>query len=116
MATTRTRRVERIVTERSRILRRRIGEDVARAREEAGVTRAAVARTAGIDRAFYGRIEAGVAQPSLETLVALGAALGGEVSFRLYRGTGPRVVDRWQAPMVEALLGCLDAAWVPHLE
>lgn len=116
MPTTRPRHIERVVAERSRIITRRIGEDAAGARQELGLSKAAVAAAAGIDRAFLGRIEAGMAHPSIETLVALGAALGGEVSFRLYRGTGPRIADRWQASMVEGLLAVLDDIWSPHLE
>jgi transcriptional regulator with XRE-family HTH domain len=112
----RTRRADRIVTERVRRLQRQIGEDVSRARLDLGASKAAVAAAAGIDRAFYGRIEAGTAMPSLETLAAIGYALGGESTFRLYRGTGATVTDRWQAPMIEGLLGVLDPTWSPHLE
>ena len=112
----RSRQADRVVAERLRRLQRQLGEDATRARLDLGATRSAVAKAAGIDRAFYGRIEAGAAAPSLETIAAIGYALGGEASLRLYRGTGARVTDRWQAPMVEGLLRELHARWRPHLE
>ncbi len=71
---------------------------------------------AGVDRTFLGRIESGNAHPSLETLVAIATAMGAEVSVRLYAGSGPRLTDRHQARMVEAVLGRLARVWRPHLE
>ena len=55
-------------------------------------------------------------QASLETLVAIAAALGADVSVRLYPGRGLGITDRHQAPMIECLLGQLGSVWRPHLE
>lgn len=74
---------------RLRQVRRKVGDDLARLRIDAAATKAAVASAAGIDRTFYGRIEAGEATPGLETLLAAATALGADVSIRLYGGTGP---------------------------
>ena len=83
---------------------------------DAAATKARVGEAAGVDRTFYGRIEAGDAHPSLETLVALSVALGSDLSIRVYPGTGPTLTDRHQARMEEALLHDLHPVWKPHLE
>jgi transcriptional regulator with XRE-family HTH domain len=75
-----------------------------------------VASVAGIDRSFYSRIEAGTANPSIETLAAVATALGADLSIRFYAGTGPRLTDRHQARMVEVLLRSLGPDWRPHVE
>jgi DNA-binding XRE family transcriptional regulator len=112
----RERSVEREVQARLRRLERKIGDDIVRLRTDAAASKADVARAAGIDRTFYGRLEVGDAHPSLATIVAAGVALGADVSIRLYAGTGPRLTDRHQAPMIECLLGQLAPVWQPHLE
>jgi transcriptional regulator with XRE-family HTH domain len=108
--------LDRQVHDRLRKLERAAGQDLERLRLEAAASKSAVAAAAGIDRTFYGRIEAGQAHPSLETLVAAGLALGADPSFRFYSGSGPRLIDRHQAPMMEALLGQLAPVWRGHLE
>jgi transcriptional regulator with XRE-family HTH domain len=104
------------VQHRLRQVRRKVGDDLARLRIDAAATKAAVASAAGIDRTFYGRIEAGEATPGLETLLAVATALGADVSIRLHGGTGPRLADRYQAPMIEAVVRRLHETWRPHLE
>lgn len=112
----RGRAIEREVRSRLRRLERRVGEDALRLRTDAGTTKARVASVAGVDRTFLGRIESGDAHPSLETLVAIATAMGAEVSIRLYAGSGPRLTDRHQARMEEAVLRRLAPVWRPHLE
>lgn len=112
----RGRAIEREVRHRLRRIERRIGEDALRLRTDAGATRARVASIAGVDRTFLGRIESGDAHPSLETLIAIATAMGADLSVRLYGGSGPRLTDRHQARMVEAVLARLAPAWRPHLE
>ena len=108
--------MEREVRHRLRRLERTLGEDLGRLRTDAAATKAQVASAAGVDRTFVGRIESGEAHPSLQTLVALATALGAEVSVRLFAGSGPRLTDRHQARMVEAVLGRLAPVWRSHLE
>jgi transcriptional regulator with XRE-family HTH domain len=110
------RSLEREVQARLRRLQRKVGEDLLQIRTDAAATKAQVARAAGVDRSFYGRVEAGDAHASLGSLVAIATALGAELSVRLYAGTGPRLTDRHQARMTEAILGQLHPVWVPHLE
>lgn len=109
---TRSREAER----RLRTLRRAIGADLTRLRIDAPSSIARLAATAGLDRAYVGRIEAGTANPSLNTLIALAIALGADLSVRFYPGTGPRLTDRHQARMIETVLRRLTRDWIAHLE
>lgn len=101
---------------RGRDLRRWLGRQVFRLRTETGVTQAALAHAAGIDQAHLSRIERGTARPSLDVLVGVAAALGADLSVRLFPGVGPRLQDRFQAPMIEALLRILDPRWTALAE
>ena len=108
--------IDREVKRRHRDTVRAIGRDALRLRTDAGATQAQVSGLAGIDRSHYSRIEAGTATASLETLIAISAALVADVSIRLYPGTGPRLTDRHQSRMVETLLRSLGDDWRPHVE
>jgi transcriptional regulator with XRE-family HTH domain len=112
----RQRTMERQVRDRLRRLERTIGLELERMRLDAGASKARVASIAGVDRTYLGRVETGQAHPSLETLTAIATALGGEVSVRAFAGTGPRLGDRHQARMLEALIGRLAPVWAAHLE
>lgn len=101
---------------RKREMRRAIGLQVRTLREDASVSRADVSRAAGIDRAHYSRIETGDTGASLEVLLAVGAVLGADLSVRYFPGSGPRIRDRFQAPIVEALLRVLHESWVAQPE
>ena len=108
--------IERVVRYRHRETVRSIGRDVLRVRTDTGATQGQVANLAGIDRSHYSRIEAGIANASVETLIAISAALGADLSVRFYPDTGPRLTDRHQARMIEVLLRRLHAIWRAHLE
>lgn len=99
-----------------RALRERIGRQVADLRTETGATRADLARCAGIDPAHLWRIEAGTANPSLDALVALSSCLGADLGIRMFPVAGPRLHDRFQAAMVEALIRSLGRTWRPEPE
>ncbi len=99
--------IRRVVVARHRSL----AEDIQRFREDAGLSRAALAGAAGVDAAFLGRIERGDERPSLETYERLAAVLGADLSVRLYPNSGPAIRDRLSAPMLEALLGILHPRW-----
>ena len=85
--------------------------DVARMREDAAITRVALARSAVVDPSFLRRIELGIARPSLETYTRLAAELGADLSVRLSPNTGPAIRDRHQAAILECLLGTLHPRW-----
>jgi transcriptional regulator with XRE-family HTH domain len=85
-------------------------------RLDAGVSQTALARVAGIHRSHLARIEGGTARPSLEVVTAIGVALGADLGVKYFPGTGPRIYDRFQAPMTETLLRSLDPRWRVELE
>jgi transcriptional regulator with XRE-family HTH domain len=96
--------------------RQRLARDLFQIRTDMAGTHGQVAALAGIDRSYFSRIEAGAANPSIETLTAIAVALGADLSIRFYPGSGPRLTDRHQARMIETLLRSLSDDWKPHLE
>jgi transcriptional regulator with XRE-family HTH domain len=93
-----------------------IGEDTRRMRIEAGVSLADLANVVGVHKSHLARIENSEVQPSLQVLTAIGVGLGADLSLRYYAGSGPRLHDRFQAPMIETLLSALDPRWHVELE
>lgn len=108
--------LERTVRHRHRGAIRSVGRELQRIRTDSGATQRQVSSVAGIDHSHYSRIEAGIANASVETLIAISTALGADLSIRLYPGSGPRLTDRHQARMVEALVRSLSHEWRPHIE
>ncbi len=108
--------IQREARRRAVELRRAVGEAVRRLRDDAGLSQASVARAAGVDPTYLGRIEAGEHEPGFRVLAAIGAVLGADVSLRLFPTTGPRIHDRWQAPMEECLVRALHRRWIPSPE
>jgi transcriptional regulator with XRE-family HTH domain len=109
-------KLQRYIRLRDIEVRRAIGRSVRDLREDVSLTRAAVAGAAGIDASFLGRIETGDREPSLSTLTAIAAVLGADLSVKLYPTTGPRIRDRIQAPIVEAIARMAHARWRPMPE
>lgn len=52
------------------------GQILQRYRSDAGVSQEELAHRAGVDRTFISRLERGVRQPTITTLIAVGEALG----------------------------------------
>jgi transcriptional regulator with XRE-family HTH domain len=104
-------RLQQEADRRTRSIARTLGETIRAAREDTGVSQQRIADAAGISQPHLSEIEAGRVQPSLRTLVGVALALGGDASIRFYPGTGPRIRDRIQASMVEALLRVLHPRW-----
>jgi hypothetical protein len=50
-------------------------------------------------------------QASADTLLRVGACLGADLSVRFFPGSGPRLHDRFQAPIIEAVLRICSSAW-----
>jgi transcriptional regulator with XRE-family HTH domain len=107
---------ETAVRRRVVALNRRLADEVSRLRLDAGLSRLAVARAAGISDAYLGRIEDGGEHPSAETLVRIGLVLGADLSAHLYPNTGPAIHDRWAAPMLELLLASRHPRWEAFTE
>lgn len=96
---------------RTAALRHSIAADLRRLREDAGLTRAAVATAAGVDSTTISKVETGQFLPTLELYGRLVAALGAELHARPYPSTGPPIHDRHQARMAELLVRSLHARW-----
>jgi transcriptional regulator with XRE-family HTH domain len=101
----------REVRRRSNEVCRWIGQQVREHRLDAAITQAQLASCADVDQGYVSRIEAGAAKPSLKILIAIAACLGADLGVRLFPASGPLIRDRFQAPMVEALIGLLGPAW-----
>ena len=99
-----------------RDLRISIGGEIKRMRTDAGLTQRRLALLAEIDHGFLSLIERGLREPSLAVLAAVATALGGNVSVRLYPGTGPRLTDHIQARIVEGFVRILHPRWTRMLE
>lgn len=108
--------LEREIRRGERRVRRSIGGALLQLREDAGLTQAHVAAAAGIDRSFLGRIETGERAASVAVLVAVATVLGADLAVRAYPTTGPRIHDRTQAAMEEALLRVLHPRWIASPE
>ena len=93
-----------------------MGEDLRRLRIDAGVSLRDLADVTGIDPSHIARIEKGMAHASVRALTALSIALGADISVRFFAGSGPRLHDRFQAPMLEGLIRSLASCWRPGLE
>jgi transcriptional regulator with XRE-family HTH domain len=93
-----------------------LGQDVQRLREDAGLSRRRLAEAAGISVAYLCRIEDGLGRASLDAYAKLSVALGADLGSRLYPNTGPAIRDRFQAPMLEALITQAHARWRPYPE
>jgi transcriptional regulator with XRE-family HTH domain len=92
-------------------LRIRLGAELRRARVDAGLSIRVVADAAGIDPSHLSLVERGRREASLSVLAAVGSVLGLDLSVRLFPTTGPRIHDRIQAAMVEALLREAHPGW-----
>lgn len=95
----------------ARDLRRQIGSEIRRLRVDANLSQQALASAADIDQGYLSQIEAGIREPSLAVLLAIGDVLGADLVVHLYPTTGPRIHDRIQAAMIEGLLGILHHRW-----
>jgi transcriptional regulator with XRE-family HTH domain len=96
-------------------MRRALGRDLSNLREDAGLSRAAVGRGARVSPSAVGRIETAAIEPNLDTLVRVASTLGCDVSIRLFPSGAP-IRDRFQAPMLEAVLQFIDPDWERHVE
>jgi transcriptional regulator with XRE-family HTH domain len=96
-----------------------IAASLRRERERAGMTLTELARRAGIAKSTLSQLESGTGNPSVETLWALGVALGVPFS-RLVEPTAPpiRVVPAGQGPRIPSeqahFVGTLLSAGSPH--
>lgn len=108
--------LERASRRASERARSSVSADVARLREDAGLSIARLAHESGVDASYVRRIERGTASPTLDTYSRLATVLGADLSVRLYPNTGPAIRDRHQARMLEALLAAKHPRWHAYPE
>jgi transcriptional regulator with XRE-family HTH domain len=109
-------RLERHIKERQAALRLALANEVRRVLDAEGLSLRALGRAVGVDPSQLSRFLRGEGGVSPDSLVAVAAGLGYDVSVRLFESTGPRVRDHVQARMIEALLAILHARWLVRLE
>ncbi|MFS0756122.1 helix-turn-helix transcriptional regulator [Noviherbaspirillum sp. 1P10PC] len=61
----------------------RLAEDIKTARAKIGLSQEALAHAAEVDRTYVSQLERGVANPSIQILHRIAAALGSELSISL---------------------------------
>lgn len=108
--------LQRSIRERRRGVRRAVGEEIRRVRLEAGLSMRELGAAVGIDPGHLSRVEAGSRDVSVRTLVAVAAACGHDASIRCFPSSGPRVRDRHQLRMLEAVLREAHPRWEARLE
>lgn len=92
-------------------LRRRVGTAVRRERERLGWSAAELARRAGVSKANLSQLEAGAGNPSVETLWALGGALGVAFSALVDPGSrAPTLIRAHEGEPIEGARGNYSAS------
>lgn len=69
-------------------IQRKIGEEVARARKQAGMTQQELARLSKTRQANISRLERGIQNPSVEFLERVAKSLGRKIQVKIGRGDG----------------------------
>src|SRR4051794_25783545 len=114
MSTARKRQL--LAGNRTAALMRRIGEDVRAARGTLGLSRAAIARNAGIARSTVERVEEGTGQVEVSTLGAIMAAVGLDLSVRGYPSERFRTRDSRHAVEIELIRAAASPRWLGRVE
>jgi len=109
-------RLQHLVHARQRDLRRALASELRRVIETEGMSLRALGAAVGVDPSHLSRVLGEASAISHDTLVAVATGLGYDVSIRLFESVGPRVRDRIQVRMIEALLAALHRRWLARLE
>jgi transcriptional regulator with XRE-family HTH domain len=108
--------LQRVIAERQRLVRRALAEELRRVRLDEGLSQRRVSDAAGFHPSHLPRIETCERQASTDAMVAFAAAMGYDVSIRLFAAVGPRIRDHLQGRMIEALLAARHSRWSARLE
>ena len=111
-----TSRAEYEADRRELELRRAVAADIRRLIEDAGVTQAALARASHLSSSQISRILLSQESPSLHSLAAVTGALDARLGIHVDPLTGPRIRDRVQSRIGEALLRLVHPRWKRFLE
>lgn len=89
----------------------RLRDDLERLCRDSGVSQRQLGAASGVPQSYVSEVLTGKAHPTLETYARLAAALGADLSTRIYPNTGPAIRDRLSVPILEALLRDLHPRW-----
>lgn len=101
---------------RARAQSQGVANEIGMARAEHGLTLTAVATRANVAPDTVRRIEAGDPGVQLDTLCAVGTAVGVDIVVRGYRGRSPTLRDTGQLRLAEMLCAIASDTWHPQLE
>ena len=102
--------------DRSRWLARMLGKEVRARRRSQGLSQRDLAFAAGTSQPTISRLERGSVETTIATLAAVGAALGLDLSVRLFPSDRSPLRDRGQVRMVETILSKSSPVWHPSTE
>jgi len=110
------RRIKAAATLRARKQAESIGGEILGARATHGLSRLQVSRSAGVSPDTLRRIESGDPGTQLDTLCAVGGAVGIDVVVRGYPGRSLTLRDSGQLELAKALCSIAHSSWRPELE
>ena len=93
-----------------------IGSEILMARATEGLSRLQASRSAGVSPDTQRRVEHGDPSVQLDTLCAVGAAVGIDVVVRGYPGRSLTLRDSGQLALTQSLSAIADPSWHPELE
>lgn len=102
--------------ERTQWLAQKLGREVRAARRSQGLSQREVAAVARTSQPTISRLEHGSVETTIATLAAAGAAIGLDLSVRLFPSDRSPLRDRGQVRMIETILGKASPAWHPTAE
>ena len=101
---------------RSRVQSEAVGSTIALSRADRAMTREQISRRAGVSRDTVRRVEEGDPAVQLDTLCAVGSAVGLDVVVRAYPARPLSLRDSGQLHVAELLCSLAHASWKPVLE
>jgi len=116
MRTARKRPPDALGARRARNQAERIGAEIKAARAENGMTRASLSRRAQVSPDTIRRVENGDPSVQLDTLCAVGAAVGLDVVVQAYRSRPLSLRDTGQLELAQQLCAQAATAWRWSLE
>jgi len=105
-----------MATRRARQQAEAVAGEISVARAGLGATRAEISRRAGVSADTERRVEEGHPSTQLDTLCAVGAAVGLDIVVKAYPSTRTPLRDSRQLQIGEALCAIAHASWSPRLE
>lgn len=104
-------RVGRDAARDAQRIRRALGDELRRLRQDSGLSLSELARAALVSKAHLSDIENARREASLTILCRTSSVLGASLGVRLFAGTGPLMRDHIQVAMISALLRELHPRW-----